>query len=212
MNGLRRVYGGHGRHRCGRLRCGRLRCDRSRQHGAGLIEVAVATLVLSIGVLGLVGLQLAAGRAGHEGLQRTVAAQLASDLIERMRANAGALQAYASSGLGAGSGTALPRPAALCRLTRCTPLQLALADLYQWQQALNGANSSTPAGESVGGLVRPVGCVEIQPGAMVTVAIAWEGRTRQSAPGAGRGCGSGRFGPGDEQRQLLWMSSVVGAP
>jgi type IV pilus assembly protein PilV len=55
--------------------------------GFTLIEVLIAVLVLSIGLLGLAGLQAVSLRSNHSGLLRSQANILAYDLIDRMRAN-----------------------------------------------------------------------------------------------------------------------------
>lgn len=58
-----------------------------RERGATLIEVLVALLVLSIGLLGLAGLQMAAIKSNHSAYYRSQATVLAYDITDRMRAN-----------------------------------------------------------------------------------------------------------------------------
>lgn len=58
-----------------------------RQNGATLIEVLIAILVLSIGLLGLAGLQVTSVQSNHSAYQRSQATLLAYDLADRMRAN-----------------------------------------------------------------------------------------------------------------------------
>lgn len=58
-----------------------------QQHGATLIEVLIAVVVLSIGLLGLAGLQVTSVQSNHSAYQRSQASLLASDLADRMRAN-----------------------------------------------------------------------------------------------------------------------------
>lgn len=57
---------------------------RAATSGFTLLEVLVALLVLSIGLLGLAGLQLRALQYSHSGYQRTLVNLQAQDLIERM--------------------------------------------------------------------------------------------------------------------------------
>ena len=66
-----------------------------RQSGVSLIEVLVAIVVLSIGLLGLAGLQASGLRVGQSSIYRGQAAQLASDMVERMRVNVGNAGDYA---------------------------------------------------------------------------------------------------------------------
>ena len=58
-----------------------------RQSGFTLLEVLVAILVLSIGLLGLAGLMASSIRNNHSAYQRTQATWLAYDAIDRMRVN-----------------------------------------------------------------------------------------------------------------------------
>lgn len=55
--------------------------------GFSLIEVLVALLILSVGLLGLAGLQGRSLREGNDALRRTQAVQYAEDILDRMRAN-----------------------------------------------------------------------------------------------------------------------------
>lgn len=173
--------------------------------GAGLIEVAIALLLLSIGVLGLGSLQISAKRMGYEAIQRTEAAALAMDILERMRANRAMLPAYGTAGVGRASGSGLSTPNASCNGGNCSAHELGAWDLWQWQQALDGA---AVAG-SAGGLVRPIACVVLA-GRLVTVEIAWQGFRALSSLAAAGSCGAGNYGPDDAERQLLRMTSWIG--
>lgn len=177
----------------------------SQQAGAGLVEVAIAILVLSIGTLGLARLQISAKRLGFEAMQRTDAAAMAMDLFERMRANPRALASYQTSNLGAASGTKLPVPARRCSQSSCTPAEISRWDLWQWEETLNGLSA---AGSS-GGLVEPSGCVTVR-ARLVTVEIAWRGYLAMSAPGPTAGCGGNLSGQDQTRRQSLRMLSWIG--
>jgi type IV pilus assembly protein PilV len=62
----------------------------SHRHSAAgftLIEVLVALVVLSIGLLGVAGLQIVGLRGNLSAASRTQASYLAEDIIDRMRAN-----------------------------------------------------------------------------------------------------------------------------
>lgn len=65
-----------------------IRQPRHRQRGGGLIEILVAVLVLSIGMIGLAGLQAAMLRNADSSYMRTQATVLAYDILDAMRANA----------------------------------------------------------------------------------------------------------------------------
>jgi len=59
----------------------------TRQRGMTLIEILVAIVVLSIGLLGLAGLQLKGMQVNQGSVYRWQAAMLAEDLADRMRAD-----------------------------------------------------------------------------------------------------------------------------
>ncbi len=65
-----------------------------RQAGVSLVEVLVAVVLLSIGLLGLAGLQASGMRVGQSSSHRSQAAQLAQDMIERVRAAFDGAAAY----------------------------------------------------------------------------------------------------------------------
>jgi type IV pilus assembly protein PilV len=170
-----------------------------RQRGAGLIEVAIALLLLSIGALGLGKMQLTARRLDFEALQRAEAAALANDLLERLRVNRPAVAAYASTALG---GQPPPAPPADCAAGTCNPDQLQAWDLWQWQRALSGATS---AGSS-GGLVEARACLAVD-GKQVTLGIAWRAFGSGAEPALDTDCGSVSM---DAGRQWLGMTSWIG--
>jgi type IV pilus assembly protein PilV len=60
---------------------------RTVQRGMTLIEILVAIVVLSIGLLGLAGLQLKGLQVGQGSTYRWQAAMLAQDVLDRMRAD-----------------------------------------------------------------------------------------------------------------------------
>ncbi|CDH45106.1 type IV pilus modification protein PilV [Candidatus Contendibacter odensensis] len=58
-----------------------------RQQGFTLIEILVTVVVLSIGLLGLAGLQATSVRFNHSAYLRSQATSLAYDIADRMRVN-----------------------------------------------------------------------------------------------------------------------------
>ncbi len=65
-----------------------------RERGFALVEALVATVIVGVGLLGLMQLILTSLREGVEALTRTQAITLVGDIAERIRANPGALDAY----------------------------------------------------------------------------------------------------------------------
>ena len=66
---------------------GQTRNARHSMQGFTLLEVLVAVLVMSIGLLGLAGLMASSLKNSHSAYQRTQATWLAYDVLDRMRAN-----------------------------------------------------------------------------------------------------------------------------
>ena len=181
-----------------------------RESGVALLEVTVAILVLSIGVLGTTSLQLAAKRVGFEAVQRTAAVSLANSMVERMRNNPGSLASYNGQTVGGQSIGSIPTPD--CRAAVCTGLQMAALDLWEWEQAIDGATETREVSGStvlVGGLLNPTGCVSVSAGT-VTIAMAWEGYQSLTNP-SGDSCGAGvsKYGLADAKRQVLTMSTFI---
>lgn len=57
------------------------------QTGTSLLEVLIAVVILSIGLLGLAGLQVAGLRVNQGAMQRSQATMLAYDVLDRMRSD-----------------------------------------------------------------------------------------------------------------------------
>lgn len=81
-----------------------------RERGISLIEMLVALLVLSFGLLGLAGLQANSLRNNTSAFHRTQANALAFDIMDRMRANkVAALNLSYNIALGSGAtGSTIP--------------------------------------------------------------------------------------------------------
>jgi type IV pilus assembly protein PilV len=71
---------------------------RVRADGFTLVEVLIALLVLSIGMLGIAALYLESLRASRAALVRTEAVTLAADIADRIRANRNPAGAYDCGG------------------------------------------------------------------------------------------------------------------
>ncbi len=61
--------------------------QRNTQSGTTLIEVLITVVLVSVGLLGLAGLQLATVQNSNSSGERFEATTLARDIVERMRAN-----------------------------------------------------------------------------------------------------------------------------
>lgn len=132
------------------------RTMRTAQAGIGMIEVLAALFVLSVGLLGVAGLQAQGLRAGHSASHRSVAVMKAYEIIERMRANPGAVIDAAGATFYSASFAFDPAgtPDPFCADTdgggpgvECTPPQLANYDIFSWKESIDTAfNNMTGEG------------------------------------------------------------------
>jgi len=113
-----------------RNRYGVLLACPKRQSGFTLVEVLVAALLLSIGLIGLAGLQAASLANNQSSFMRSQVTSLAYDLADRMRSNI----------IGSNANAYVPTNAAMvatCQSTAgCSPVQLAQNDLAEWNAAI----------------------------------------------------------------------------
>lgn len=112
------------------------------QTGSSLIEVLVALLVFSVGMLGLAALQLNALQGASDSSQRSQTTWIMQDLAERFRANRdGTAATYAAA-------PAVPHYLAACapttstqqRVPRC---KLPTAQQRKWPPSTAGKHSAT---------------------------------------------------------------------
>lgn len=206
----------------------------ARGKGVSLIEVLVSLVILSIGVLAVAALQLIAKRNNLDAGQRTIAAQLAYDIIERMRANSGpaALNTYilnASPYPGVFVGRTQVADSVVdpnCSSTAaCIGPQMALHDLLVWERALDG-EAERVGTNWVGGLMYPTACITGPAGGgsgVYAVTIVWRGNVpipdSTTVPCGDDAVGSGLiaplnerlYGPADEFRRSVTITSYITA-
>jgi len=105
--------------------------------GFTLVEVLVALVVLTVGMLGIAAVYLEGLRSSRTAMLRTQAVMLAADMSDRIRANryvfSGA-QAYDPATAVAAANTACDR--ATDPNSKCTPAQMFANDLARWQTAV----------------------------------------------------------------------------
>ncbi|HSN52479.1 MAG TPA: type IV pilus modification protein PilV, partial [Woeseiaceae bacterium] len=173
--------------------------------GFSLLELLIALIVFSIGLLAIAGLQTVSKQANFEAVQRTTAAQVANGLLEDMRTNGNGIDTYVAAPL-LGGGAIGAEPVPNCRDgNQCNAAQKAAHDLWFWEQVLDG-NLETNGGIGAGGLVMPALCITgpVAGGAGVyTVTIAWRG-TASITSNLADPCGaaSGNYGAQNEFRRL----------
>jgi len=104
----------------------------SRQRGISLIEVLMAVLIFSVGLIGLAGLMVMAARSNHAAYLRTQVTFLASNMADRMRANPMGLWNGAYDAVGYPTSTSQT----CSKASPCTAAQVAVRDQYEWSQLL----------------------------------------------------------------------------
>jgi type IV pilus assembly protein PilV len=184
----------------------------NRQQGFSLIELLVAMVIFTIGLISIAGLQMVAKKSNYEGLQRTTASHIAYGLLEEMRTNGDGMGTYlAAPDLGGGQAS---EPGSDCNnpASPCTATQKATHDLWFWEQILDGEQEVGAAG-ATGGILTPTLCIEGPAGGvagMYQIAIAWRGAiSLDNSDLDDCGAGTGKYGDGDAYRRVLQVSTFI---
>ena len=183
-----------------------------RHSGFSLLELLVALVVFSIGLLAVAGLQTVSKQANFEGMQRTTASQIVNGLLEDMRMNGDAINVYRTAGeLGAGSRGGEPAPNCHAAAA-CNPAQKAAYDLWFWEQVIDG-NMETNGAVGTGGLVLPTLCIDgpaVGGPGIYRVTIVWRG-TASITNGSNNACGStsGDYGASLEFRRIIQVPTYI---
>ncbi|MGQ7845568.1 type IV pilus modification protein PilV [Granulosicoccus sp. 3-233] len=134
---------------------------RCHQQGVGIIEVLVALVVVSFGVLGMAGLQLTGMKHSNNGFNRSKALILTENIATRMRINEQGVSNGFYDGFDSGNDANYcnVRPVPYCQASKgaaaqsCTAAELAAFDLFSvscgdWgsEGASGGVEDQLPAG------------------------------------------------------------------
>ncbi len=125
-----------------------------RVQGFTLVEVLIALVIMSVGMLGIAGLYVHSMQAGRTSMFRHHAVTLAGDVADRIRANPRAIGTYA---LGPVDNSCVDGG------LDCTRDEMAQNDIFVWNQQ---AQDTLPAGQVIivfnGGVVPPTYQITIQ--------------------------------------------------
>jgi len=131
--------------------------------GFGMIEILVAFVIVSVGILGLGTMQLFSLKNINNSQYRTLATLYAYDMAERIRSNKASLAEY--DGVDTSSGT----PCSGCG-------NIATTDVDDWianmSQSLNA-----------GGLPEAIGTISINADGLFEIQIQWDETTRDNTGG-----------------------------
>lgn len=146
---------------------GKGRAPRMELRGFTLIEVLIALIILSVGMLGIAGLYVHSMQAGRTSMFRHNAVILAGDVADRIRTNPSAAAAYA--GAGADNNCVAPGVAV------CSPAEMAAHDIFLWDQQ---AATTLPNGDVAivfdGGVAPPTYQITVswdEPGANLSYSV-----------------------------------------
>ncbi len=182
------------------------------QSGFSLIELLVALIVFTIGLLAIAGLQTVSKQANYESLQRTTAAQVANGMLEDIRTNGGGIDTYLAAGdLGGGSRGAEPAPNCTSG-SECNAAEKAAFDLWVWEQMIDG-NLEMNAGTAAGGLLLPTLCIGgplVGGAGTYEVTIVWRGSASITNVNASL-CGlvSGNYGAQNVLRRVVEITTFI---
>ncbi len=138
----------------------------TRQRAFSLVEVLIALVIMSVGMLGIAGLYVQSMQAGRTSLFRHNAVTLAGDVADRIRANPKAGFAYVGAGGDRG-----------CVATGidCDQESMAAHDIFQWdQQAVNslpGGDVTVTFDNSVAPVVYTIVISWVEPGETLSYTI-----------------------------------------
>ena len=134
----------------------------SQQQGFSLIEVLIALIIMSVGMLGIAGLYVQGLQAGRTSMFRHQAVALAGDVADRIRANPTAGSAYTQAGADNG-----------CVATGvdCDVESMAQHDIFLWKQQ---AGETLPGSAETGGGDVTVQFDDTAQPPLYTITVSWE--------------------------------------
>lgn len=137
--------------------------NKSKQNGFTMIEVLITMVIMAVGLLGLAGLQATSLRNNESAYQRSQAAQMAYDMLDRMRVNAAGVAANGYDAID----TTPPVSYTSCKpadtTTACTTTEMTAFDDGDWHAQLS---SLLPLGT---GSVAGGGT-----GSVFTITVTWD--------------------------------------
>lgn len=98
----------------------------SRQRGVSLVESMIALVIISVGLLGIAGLQITSMRLNNSAMHHSQAVWIGYNIADRIRANFGQFANYV--GIDTNNDYAQD-----CRTGACTDAQIIVADAADWK-------------------------------------------------------------------------------
>jgi len=171
----------------------------ARSRGVTMIEVLVALLILTVGLLGVAGLQARMQTAEIESFQRAQAIVLLQDMVDRINANRVNAVSYATGSDPLGTGTTFDCSA---------PSTVMQKDKCEWSAAMLGSAETLSSGTiKIGAMNEARGCITVPVATMpreVVVAVVWQGIASTVVPTATTcGVGNAAYGSDGKLRRAL---------
>jgi len=149
------------------------------QNGFTIIEMLIAVLVISIGLLGMAGLQTTGIQQSHNSYLKTQASMLAYDMADRMRSNLQGVSAGHYNNIDSMDSPVNATPGCASSNNACSASDTASYDIYQWTHK-NSEGSIASLLPSGYGMVT-------ENGGIYTITVLWdEARTGAT----GKDCGT----------------------
>mgnify|MGYP001812358539 CR=1 FL=1 len=141
-----------------------------KSKGFSLVEVLIALIIMSVGMLGIAGLYVQSMQAGRTSMLRHHAVTLAGDIADRIRANPLAGAAYTAS---PGQDNGCVGPAANCDIA-----QMAAHDIFLWQAHAN--DFLPPMADGSDQVVVTLNAAALPP--TFTITVRWDEPTPDNVP------------------------------
>jgi len=168
--------------------------------GFTLIEVLIALIVLSGGLLGLAAMQAAGLQNNQIAYNRSQATQLAYDMADRMRANAANARFLAlSTYITIVPNAALSQGDCVTASVTCSSTDLAQNDLYEWNEEIKAALP--------GCINANCGTITLS-GSVFIITLTWDDNRDGDIDGDGGAADGDTDGDGDTDDDPLFQISL----